>query len=218
MAGSEMKGRSHKMKINKHQWAEHFSDLSWSQTFRPCTHSTATIFRHSRHRLCINVFCICLCKCLDGSENLSSCEIQHFQLPRVGHIISDPGSLLSTCSIYRIIHNIYVYIYIYTHYTYITSIYVCILCFYIICCLPIYIYVSYIIFTYIYILFLHHFRQTNEILWAMIFTHMFFYIDEVSNGSPIMKSIFSAHWVGSHDLRRWLVRLWILTLENWRML
>ena len=96
----------------------------------------------------INVFCICLCKCLDGSENLSSCEIQHFQLPRVGHIISDPGSLLSTCSIYRIIHNIYVYIY--THYTYITSIYVCILCFYIICCLPIYIYVSYIIFTYIY--------------------------------------------------------------------
>ena len=96
-AGSEMKGRSHKMKINKHQWAEHISDLSWSQTFRPCTHSTATIFRHSRHRLCINVFCICLCKCLDGSENLSSCEIQHFQLPR----ISDPGSLLSTCSIYR---------------------------------------------------------------------------------------------------------------------
>ena len=167
--------------------------------------SNYSIFRHSRHRLCINVFCICLCKCLDGSENLSSCEIQHFQLPRVGHIISDPGSLLSTCSIYRIIHNIYIHImhilhqYMYVYYIFIKYV------------VYLYIYVSYIIFThiyiYIYILFLHHFRQTNEILCAMIFTHMcFFHIDEVSNRSPNMKSIFSAHWVGSHDLRRWLVR------------
>lgn len=83
--------RNHKMNTNKHQWAENISDLWRSQTFQTLhTFNSKNFPSQSAQTVRINVFCTCLCKCLD--ENLSSCEIPHFQLPWP----TWSGSLVST--------------------------------------------------------------------------------------------------------------------------